>query len=568
MTESNATSQVDPTRARRRGNAALWISILCGTGCVAILVVVLLSVYSAEKKYAAGLRTIGGFQTEIAQLREQRESISGQIAQLNDEALAARTEAQASRAAATSLSQDAALRDAAVKAKFEAEADRRQIIGETMQLAKEIETLRGEHGDLTGKIRELVRSRDAEIRRAEKLLEDRTAVEAAIADAKMRQAEAKKRAVTAETDAKASQEQAETRNVELTKASTELARISAELKSAQSALTDEENRVFAVKGQTSKFAAEIQNQRDLLAKLRQQAADDRALAQTLRKEVEVLGDRRDEALAVERQIKAQTATLKFLTKRIFVSRKVLSGERAQARSAIEARGKHQGEQKTAEAELTDTKQRLDATRTEWTAISAKVDELTVLRNTLQKDVSGFKTQIGKLKAAEAELAALQKQLDATQTQRSVVSSEVAGLKTDRDALATEISGLRQKIDNMAAAKAELAALQRQMDAAQAQFSAISTETTGLKTARDALQKDVAALRQQIDDLETAAAELSALKRQLDATQTQKSAVSSEVAELTASRDKLQKDVAKLRDQFNRLEEKTSRVRDTAVPGTE
>ena len=105
MTKSNKTLPGDLVRAKRRGNRALWISILSGAATVAILLLVLLTVYNTEKKLAAGERTVAGLEAEIIRLREQRETVSVQIERLNQEVAEALAKADAARPAAAALSQ-------------------------------------------------------------------------------------------------------------------------------------------------------------------------------------------------------------------------------------------------------------------------------------------------------------------------------------------------------------------------------------------------------------------------------------------------------------------------------
>ena len=75
MTKSNETSQGDLARARRRGNLALWISVLSGAASIAVLTVVLLSVYTTEKGYTAHEQTSAGFNTASIQLRGTQNKI-------------------------------------------------------------------------------------------------------------------------------------------------------------------------------------------------------------------------------------------------------------------------------------------------------------------------------------------------------------------------------------------------------------------------------------------------------------------------------------------------------------
>ena len=85
MTKSNEISQANPDHASRRGSWVLWASILSGVAAIAIMVVVLLTVYNTEKKYTVGVQTIAGLDAEITRLGERREALLGLVETSNDE---------------------------------------------------------------------------------------------------------------------------------------------------------------------------------------------------------------------------------------------------------------------------------------------------------------------------------------------------------------------------------------------------------------------------------------------------------------------------------------------------
>ena len=100
MTKSNETSQVETTGARRRGNLALWISLICGTTAVAILMLVMISVYNADRTYSTGVHTIAGLEAEIKRLTEDRQAAESGVAEARKAAEEAVSEARAASEAA------------------------------------------------------------------------------------------------------------------------------------------------------------------------------------------------------------------------------------------------------------------------------------------------------------------------------------------------------------------------------------------------------------------------------------------------------------------------------------
>ena len=451
MTKSNDTSQGDLVRARRRGNQALWISILSGAAAIAVLVVVLLTVYNTEQKFTAGAQTLAGLEAGIIRLREERTTLSSQIEQLKRETTETLAMADVARPAAAALAHDAAARDAAIEGRNKAEAEWRKIEEQKSELAIEVEKLRKERDELSDTIETLAGSLDADTSAAAVMREGRNAAEAAIADAQKRQAEARDRAKMAEEDARTMREQADIRRADF-------ARISGEIQSSQLALADQQNRIAKVNEQRSKLATDIQEQQNLLTKLRDQAAADAAHVQRLRNEIETLADSRNrlstdtvnlkgalswleprvvelgalqarsgeirdayvkarqeqraqelelddsraEAVTLQQQVASRREILADLATRETEARDVLSSAQAQAKVAKEAQEKLRNELKAAEADLTELQRQRDATQAERSMVSANVAELTVSRDTLQKKVAELQVQIDQLESTNRQ----------------------------------------------------------------------------------------------------------------------------------------------------------------------
>jgi chromosome segregation ATPase len=363
--------------------------LLSGAATIAVLVVVLLTVYNTEKKYTAGVQTLAGLKAETTRLLEERKSLSGQIDRLSRETTEARANAEAARSAAAALSRDAAARDAAVEERNKAEAERRQIEGKKTKLAGEVETLGKERDALSEKIKTLARSHDANSRAAEVMREGRKAAEAAIVDAQKRQAAARDRAKLAEEDATGKREQAETRRAEL-------ARISAEFQSSQSALTDQQRRIAKAEEQHSKLAADIQDQQDLLTKLQDQAKEDAAHARPLRNEIETLTDSRDRLSMDVANLKS---ALSWLEPRVAE----LGALQARSGEIRDAYAKQRQEERAQKLELENNRREAVTLQQQITSRRETLAELTVSRNALQKKLAELQKQIDALEANKGQV---------------------------------------------------------------------------------------------------------------------------------------------------------------------
>ncbi len=466
MTKSNETSQGDLVDARRRGNWALWISILSGTASVAVLVVVLLTVYNTEKKYAVGAQSFAEIEAGIIRLREERKTLSDQIEQLNRESTEALAKAEEARPAAAALSRDAAARDAAIEGRIKAESERSQIEEKKAELATDVGKLRNVRDNLRDKINTLALSHDADARAAEVMVEARRAAEAAIVDAQKRQAEARDRAKVAEDDARTKRQQAETRRAEL-------ARVSADLQSSQIALTNQQNWIAKAKEQRSKLATNIQDQQELLIKLRDQAAADAAHVQQLRNEIKTLADSRTRLRADAEKLKS---ALSWLEPRV-VELGALQEKSGEIRDAyVKARQ----EERAQELELENNRRETVTLQQQITSRREILADF-VARETEARDV---------LSSAQARAAVA----------RDVLSSAQARAKVAREAQ-------ERRQEELKTTEADLTELQRQRDALQAEQSIVFVTVAELTVSRDTLQKNVAELTVSRDTLQKKIAEL-------------------------------------------------------------
>lgn len=103
MTKSNETSQGDLVRARRRGNLALWISVLSGAVSIVVLTVVLLAVYNTEKSYTVREQRAAGLEAEIVRLGNKKNVLSDEIEKLDRQRDDARAKAEKATAAAAGV---------------------------------------------------------------------------------------------------------------------------------------------------------------------------------------------------------------------------------------------------------------------------------------------------------------------------------------------------------------------------------------------------------------------------------------------------------------------------------
>jgi len=273
------------------------------------------------------------------------------------------------------------------------------------------------------------------------------AAEAAIADAHKRQAAARDRAKMAEEDARTMRHQAEASRAEL-------ARLSTDLKISQISLTAGQDRIAKAKEQHFKLATKIQDQQDMLAELGDRVAKDTAHAQQLRNRIEALTESRNRLSADAENLKSALSWLE---------------PRVEELAALQARGgeirstyaRARQEERAQKLELDNNRteavtllQQIASRREILADLTARETEVRDVLSRAQAQVKDVKKAQEKhqetLKTAEADLAELQRQLDATRAERSMVSANVAELAVSRDTLQKKLVELRKQIDELEA----------------------------------------------------------------------------------------------------------------------
>ena len=360
MTKSNETSQVETAGAKRRGNLALWISLASGAAAVAILMLVMISVYNADRTYSTGVHTIAGLEAEIKRLTEDRQAAEMAMVEARKASEAAISEARAASEAAIS----------------EARAASEAAIAEA-RMASEASI--------------------ADVRTASEaaIAANREDAEAAIADSRKRINEARDRMAAAEEEASQLLDQVENGRAELT-------RISADLQATKNALGEQQALIKAAEEQQSKLATDMKSQEETLTNLKIRVAADTAKADQLKRELTALEGRRKEFDSLQTQISERRDVLADMAIRESNAKEGL----ALAKAMVENAKSEQGEQ---EKLLNGVREQLSVVRREQDAAEAKralyaseVAELTVSRDTLQRQVAELQRRFDGLEAQIAQ----------------------------------------------------------------------------------------------------------------------------------------------------------------------